>query len=50
MKGNSAIPGGSLQSKPTWSSTSGCSATSAFFSVAWIAVGVSRNGDGTFYL
>ena len=31
MKSNSALPGGSLQSKPTWSNTFGCSATSAFF-------------------
>ena len=31
MKGNPAVPGGPLTSKPTWSNTSGCSATSAFF-------------------
>src|ERR1700682_5648252 len=31
MKGNPAVPGGSLTSKPTWSNTLGCSATSAFF-------------------
>jgi hypothetical protein len=31
MKGNPAGPGGSLTSKPTWSNTSGCSATSAFY-------------------
>jgi uncharacterized protein YbcI len=31
MKSNPAVPGGSLMSKPTWSNTSGCSATSAFF-------------------
>ena len=31
MKGNPAMPGGWLASKPTWSNTSGCSATSAFF-------------------
>ena len=31
MKGNPALPGGSLTSKPMWSNTSGCSATSAFF-------------------
>ena len=31
MKGNSAVPGGPLTSKPTWSNTSGCSATSVFF-------------------
>ena len=33
MKGDPAVPGGSLTSKPTWSNTSGCSATSAFFVV-----------------
>jgi hypothetical protein len=32
MKGNPAWPGGSLTSRPTWSNTPGCSATSAFFS------------------
>ena len=31
MKSNPALPGGSLKSKPTWSNTFGCSATSAFF-------------------
>src|SRR6202030_1155025 len=31
MKGNPAVPGGLLTSKPTWSNASGCSATSAFF-------------------
>ncbi len=31
MKSNPAVPGGSLVSKPTWSNTFGCSATSAFF-------------------
>jgi hypothetical protein len=31
MKGNPAVPGGSLTSKPTWSHTAGCSTTSAFF-------------------
>ena len=30
MKGNPAMLGGSLTSKPTWSHTSGCSTTSAF--------------------
>ena len=32
MKGTPVMPGGLLTSKPTWSNTSGCSATSAFFS------------------
>jgi len=31
MKSNPAVPRGSLVSKPTWSNTFGCSATSAFF-------------------
>ena len=31
MKGNPAVPGGSSISKPTWSKTSGFSATSVFF-------------------
>ncbi len=31
MKSNPAVPGGSFASKPTWSNTFGCSATSAFF-------------------
>ena len=30
MKSNSAVPGGSLKSKPTWWNTCGCSTTSAF--------------------
>jgi hypothetical protein len=30
MKGKPAVPGGPLESKPTWLNTSGCSATSAF--------------------
>ena len=32
MESNPAVPGGSLTSKPTWSNTFGCFATSAFFS------------------
>jgi hypothetical protein len=31
MKGNPAVPGGSLKSKPAWLSTFGCLAASAFF-------------------
>jgi hypothetical protein len=31
MESNPAVPGGSSTSKPTWSNTSRCSATSAFF-------------------
>ena len=31
MNSSPAVPGGSLRSKPTWSNTFGCSATSAFF-------------------
>ena len=30
MKSNSALPGGSLKSKPTWPNALGCSAKSAF--------------------
>ena len=39
MKGNPAVPESPLTSKPTWSNTSGCSTTSAFFSLS-----VERNG------
>jgi len=39
MKSNPERPGGSLTSKPTWSNTSGCATTSAFF----IFDGVSRS-------
>jgi hypothetical protein len=31
MKGNPAVPGGLLTSKPTWPNAEGCSPTSAFF-------------------
>ena len=34
VKGNPAVPGGPLKSKPTWLSTFGCLATSAFLSPA----------------
>ena len=34
MKSNSALLGGSLKSKPTWSNTFGCSTTSAFVFLA----------------
>jgi len=44
MKGNPAVPGGSLTSKPTCSNTSGCSATPAFFSPAMARDGRSRQG------
>ena len=51
MKGNSASPGGPMKSKPTWSSTFGCSATSAFFVLGCVRRspslrGGSRNGGG----
>jgi hypothetical protein len=36
MKSNPDRPGGSLESKPTWSNTCGCSTTSAFFFGSWI--------------
>ena len=45
MKSNPAVPGGSLTSKPTWSNTSGCSATSAFFVLAGPPSG-RNNGHG----
>ena len=35
MKGNPALPGGPLKSKPTWLSTYGCLAASAFFRLRW---------------
>jgi hypothetical protein len=44
MKGNPAVPGGSLMSKPTWWNTPGCSTTSAFFSLALARLG--RNPQG----
>jgi hypothetical protein len=31
MNNNPALPGGLLESKPTWLNTFGCSTTSAFF-------------------
>jgi hypothetical protein len=34
MKGNPAMLGGPLTSKPAWPNTSGCSAAPAFFSLA----------------
>ncbi len=47
MKSNPAVPGGSSKSKPTWSNTSGCSTTSAFFRGGAVAIStVSRNGSG----
>ena len=36
MKSNPERPGGSLESKPTWLNTCGCSTTSAFFFGCWI--------------
>ncbi len=42
MKGNPARPGGSLTSKPTWQGTSGCPATSAFFSLPMVRHGPDR--------
>ena len=52
MKSNPAVPGGSLTSKPTWSNTFGCSATSAFFVLGSVRRtqlqrGESRNGGAT---
>jgi hypothetical protein len=45
MKSNSALPGGSLVSKPTWSNTCGCSTTSAFF-----VLGGRRRADDRFFV
>ncbi len=42
MKGNPTLLGGSLMSKPTWSNTSRCSTTSAFF-VFGVAGGSNQN-------
>ena len=36
MKGNPAVPGGPLTSKPTWWNTSGYSTTSAFFALSFL--------------
>jgi len=46
MKGNPAVPGGSLVSKPTWSNTSGCSAASAFFVLGHVRRSQSLRGGG----
>jgi hypothetical protein len=43
MKGNPAMLGGPLTSKPAWSNTLGCSTTPAFFSLA--VAGDDRNHD-----
>jgi hypothetical protein len=49
MKGNPALLGGSLKSKPTWLGTFGCLATSALFlrssamiagAIGWIVLGL----------
>jgi uncharacterized membrane protein YeaQ/YmgE (transglycosylase-associated protein family) len=49
MKGNPAVPGGSLKSKPTWLSTLGCLVMSALFLrsstmvmgvIGWIVLGL----------
>src|SRR3954467_5342165 len=51
MKRSPAMPGGSSVSKPTWSNTSGCATTSAFFVFARFANGgyamlvLSRRND-----
>jgi hypothetical protein len=46
IKGNPALPGRPLQSKPTWLSTFGCLATSAFFALSIARRLASRNrGD-----
>ena len=45
MKGNPAVPGGSLTSKPTWSNTPECLTTSAFFRLRWRGT-VASTRDG----
>src|ERR1035438_6021787 len=42
MKSSPALPGGSLMSKPTWSNTFGCSATSAFFVLGDVKLSSTR--------
>jgi hypothetical protein len=44
MKSNPAVPGGSLESKPTWLNTYGCSTTSAFLlsTVDWESCTMKR--------
>jgi hypothetical protein len=44
MKGNPAVPGGPLMSKPTWPNTSGYSATPAFFSLVIARDGHNQEG------
>jgi hypothetical protein len=48
MKGNSAWPGGSLTSRPTWSNTPECSATSAFLFRLNRHAGAGLNSAGRF--
>ena len=42
MKGNSAVPGGLLASKPTWPNTHGCLATSVFL---FLSAALVRTND-----
>src|SRR5690554_7802827 len=44
MRSNSAGPGGSLTSKPTWPNTFGCTTMSAFFFLTARGVSVHRAG------
>ena len=44
MKNNPALPGGLLKSKPTWSNTFGCSATSAFL-FRWCGAVANQRGN-----
>ena len=41
MRGNPAAPRSPLTSKPTWSNTFGCSATSAFFTLGFSTTGAT---------
>jgi hypothetical protein len=48
VKDNSALPGGSLKSKPTWENILQCSPTSAFCLDVWQCATSARkeHGDG----
>jgi carbon storage regulator CsrA len=49
MKGTPARLEGSLTSKPTWSNTSGCSATSAFFMGTPTAEKIAHENGGFYH-
>ncbi len=47
MRGNPAVPVGPSTSKPTWSNTLGCSATSVFFVIGALAETLERPAGRT---